>query len=56
MRVDRILDKLGQIAENIELISQNMQGSVEEFKSLGLVKDGIYKKARTLNWACIRYM
>ena len=42
MRVDRILDKLGQIAENIRLISQKMPDSVEEFKSLGLVKDGIY--------------
>lgn len=39
-----IKQKIKEIEENIEIIQENLPPSIEEFKSLGLIKDGIYKK------------
>lgn len=39
-----IKQKIREIEENIEIIKENIPVSVEDFKALGLVKDGIYKK------------
>ncbi len=39
-----IQQKLREISDNLELISENLPVEVEEFKELGLVKDGIYKR------------
>lgn len=39
-----IKQKLKEIDESIELIKDNIPRGMEEFKALGLVKDGIYKK------------
>jgi len=36
-----------EIEENLELISENLPSSSKEFKSMGLVKDGIYKRLET---------
>jgi uncharacterized protein YutE (UPF0331/DUF86 family) len=43
-REDIIRVKLSEIHESIELVSENLPGSAEEFLQLGLVKDGIYKR------------
>jgi len=36
--------KLKQIEENLSLIENNLPDNFKEFKQLGLVKDGIYKR------------
>lgn len=36
--------KLKIIEENLDLVKENLPNNVNEFKALGLVKDGIYKK------------
>ena len=40
----RILQKLKEIQENLDLINEHLPSSPQEFKALGLVKDGIYKR------------
>ena len=40
-----ILHKLKQIEESLALIEENLPSKLEEFLHLGLVKEGIYKKA-----------
>ncbi len=39
-----IKTKLKIIEENLDLVKENLPNNVNEFKALGLVKDGIYKK------------
>lgn len=39
-----IMQKLKEVEENVETIKANLPESSEEFKALGLVKDGIYKR------------
>ncbi len=33
-----------KVEENLDLVKENLPNNVNEFKALGLVKDGIYKK------------
>ena len=47
MRTDIIKTKLKIIKENVELVKENLPDDVNEFKVLGLVKDGIYKRIET---------
>jgi uncharacterized protein YutE (UPF0331/DUF86 family) len=44
LRTNVILTKLKIIEENIDLIKANLPEKLSEFKALGLVKDGIYKR------------
>ena len=44
MRTELIKHKLISIKENIELVKENIPDNLDEFKKLGLIKDGIYKK------------
>ncbi len=44
LRTDVIKTKLKIIEENIELVKENLPEKLSEFKALGLVKDGIYKR------------
>ncbi|GAI35602.1 unnamed protein product [marine sediment metagenome] len=44
LRTDMIKAKLKIIEENLDLVKENLPNNVNEFKALGLVKDGIYKK------------
>jgi len=44
IRTNVIKTKLKIIDENIELVKGNLPENVRDFKALGLVKDGIYKK------------
>jgi len=44
LRSDVIKTKLKIIEENIDLVKENLPEKLNEFKALGLVKDGIYKK------------
>ena len=44
LRTDVIKTKLKIIEENIDLVKENLPEKLSEFKALGLVKDGIYKK------------
>ena len=44
MRTDIIKNKLKVIEENIELVKEYLPKDIQEFKALGLVKDGIYKR------------
>jgi len=44
LRIDLIKIKLKIIEENINLVEANLPESLEEFKKLGLIKDGIYKR------------
>ncbi|MBI2105656.1 DUF86 domain-containing protein [Candidatus Woesearchaeota archaeon] len=39
-----IKHKLKEIEENISLVEDNLPEDFDEFKNLGLVKDGIYKR------------
>lgn len=41
MREDIIKSKLKLIEENIDLVEKNLPKKFENFKNLGLVKDGI---------------
>jgi len=43
-----IKTKLKIIEENLDLVKENLPNNVNEFKALGLVKDGIYKKIEAL--------
>lgn len=40
----RILQKIKEIEESLELIQENLPSSEREFVKLGLIKDGIYKR------------
>ena len=44
MSKQRIFEKLKEIEENLNLITDNLPHSLREFKGLGLTKDGIYKR------------
>ncbi|MBI2449255.1 DUF86 domain-containing protein [Candidatus Pacearchaeota archaeon] len=44
LRKKEIESKLNDILESISIIEENLPDNVEEFLSLGLVKEGIYKK------------
>jgi uncharacterized protein YutE (UPF0331/DUF86 family) len=44
MRTEIIRTKIMEIKESLELIRENLPDSLEEFASLGLVKDGMYKR------------
>lgn len=44
MKNPRISQKIKEIEENLKLIKENLPESLEDFLSLGLVKDGIYKR------------
>lgn len=44
MQKERIFEKLKEIEENIALIEDHLPQSFDQFKTLGLVKDGIYKR------------
>ncbi len=44
MRTEIIRTKIMQIQESLELIRENLPDSFEEFESLGLIKDGMYKR------------
>ena len=44
LRIDAIKTKLKIIEENVDIVKENLPETLSEFKALGLVKDGIYKK------------
>jgi len=44
LRKNRIEQKLKEIADSVEAIKENLPATFDEFKLLGLKKDGIYKK------------
>jgi len=44
MRINMIKSKLKIIEENIDLVQKNFPNKLEEFKSLDLIKDDIYKR------------
>lgn len=44
MRTVVIRTKIAEIRESLELIKNNLPDSFEEFASLGLIKDGMYKR------------
>lgn len=44
MRKDVIRNKISEIIESLELINNNLPDSFNEFESLGIIKDGIYKR------------
>jgi len=44
LRTELIKHKLISIKESIDLVKENIPDNLEEFKKLGLIKDGIYKK------------
>ncbi len=44
MTSERIKQKLREVEESLEMIKDGLPGDVDEFVSLGLVKDGIYKR------------
>ncbi len=41
MRTEIIRKKIAEIRESLEMLRDNLPESLEEFESLGLVKDGI---------------
>ena len=45
LRATLIRSKLAEIEESIRLVSEHIPESFEDFSRLGLVKDGIYKRA-----------
>lgn len=47
LRIDIIKTKLKIIEENTELVNENLPNNIIEFRALGLVKDGIYKRIET---------
>ena len=47
MRINTIKNKLKIIEENINLVKENFPDDLENFKKLGLIKDGIYKRIET---------
>lgn len=44
MRTEIIRTKIAQIRESLELIRNNVPDNFEDFASLGLIKDGMYKR------------
>ena len=44
MRTEIIKTKFAEIKESLELIRENLPDNFEEFASLGLLKDGMYKR------------
>lgn len=44
MRTEIIRTKIAEIKESLDLIRENLPDSLEEFSSLGLLKDGMYKR------------
>ena len=44
LRTDIIKNKLKVIEENLELVKEYLPKTIQKFKALGLVKDGIYKR------------
>ena len=44
IRINIIKTKIAIIDENLELVKGNLPSKLKDFKDLGLVKDGIYKK------------
>lgn len=44
LRTDIIKTKIKVIEDSIDLVKENLPDNINEFKALGLVKDGIYKK------------
>ena len=44
MRKEIIRTKIKEIEESIELVGENLPDTFEEFSSMGLIKDGIYKR------------
>lgn len=44
MRKKLLESKLTRVIDNLNLFSDNIPSNFEEFKNLGLVKDGIYKR------------
>lgn len=44
MRIDIYISKFDRIKENVRLIKENLTDNLEDFRKLGLVKDGIYKR------------
>jgi hypothetical protein len=44
LREDIIRIKMTEIQECVDLVRENLPGSLEEFLQLGLIKDGIYKR------------
>jgi uncharacterized protein YutE (UPF0331/DUF86 family) len=47
LRIDIIKTKLKIIEENIMMVKKNLPDDINEFKNLGLIKDGIYKRIET---------
>ncbi len=43
MRTEIIRTEIAEIQESLELIRENLPESLNEFASLGLLKDGMYK-------------
>ncbi len=44
MRIELIRSKIEEILESLKLIEENLPDDFETFESLGIVKDGIYKR------------
>ena len=44
LRREQILSKLAEIEESIDLVKENIPEEFEEYETLGIVKDGIYKR------------
>jgi uncharacterized protein YutE (UPF0331/DUF86 family) len=44
MRTELIKIKIQEIQDNLKIVEENLPDKYNEFKKLGLVKDGIYKK------------
>ncbi|ACS90279.1 MULTISPECIES: DUF86 domain-containing protein [Thermococcus] len=44
MRTEIIRSKIEEILESLKLIEKHLPDDVEDFKKLGLIKDGIYKR------------
>ncbi|EEB74163.1 DUF86 domain-containing protein [Thermococcus sp. AM4] len=44
MRIELIRSKLEEVMESLRLVEENLPDDFETFESLGLIKDGIYKR------------
>ncbi|WP_456422185.1 type VII toxin-antitoxin system HepT family RNase toxin [Thermococcus sp.] len=44
MRMELIRSKMEEILESLRLIEENLPDDFEDFESLGIIKDGIYKR------------
>ena len=44
MRINLIKTKIKEIEESIQLVEEHLPEDIEDFLSLGLMKDGIYKR------------